>query len=512
MNGHNQPQHDEYDVVVIGSGMGGITAGALLAKVGRKVLVVERQNAAGGYAHAFKRNSYTFDPAIHVVAQGKEGQIFDALLTYLNIRDRCSLHPAGRWYTAIFPDLVFDAPVGIQAFIETVVNCFPEHEEGIRKFFQICTQLHYELHEISLEVSLKDLDKTMERFPIIRDYSRATVGDVLDECLTDIRVKALCAATWPYLGVPPSKLDFVTFSVMLLAHVEALFHCEGGFQKMVDALAYALYENGGELVVGNGAQKILIEDGRTVGVLLDNGDTIRTPVVVSNADARQTFDALVGDEHLPAPFIKRLHRMRPSISAFLVFAATSLDLTQFNAAHDVFVFHHWDHEETYRDILNGKIGGISIRLVTLEDSSLAPAGEHIAIITAPMPYDIGIPWSEVRDRYTEELLDEVDHVFPGFRDKLTFVEASTPQALERFTGNYQGATYGWELSPPYTGSKRLKHQTPVQGLFLSGHWTQPGTGCVRTLGSGVHTAQIVLAATGGNPRDTFDHPDLPPAI
>src|SRR5579884_1391225 len=426
MDGHNEPHDDTYDIVVIGSGMGGITAGALLAKVGRKVLVVERQAGAGGYAHAFTRDSYVFDPAIHVVAQGKEGQIFDSLLKYLEIRDRCTLQPAGRWYAAVFPNLTFDAPVGIQQLIDATVECLPEAEAGIRRFYQICTQLHYELHEISLEVSLKELDRIMERFPTIRDYSRATVGDVLDECLTDIRAKAICAAAWPYLGVAPSKLDFITFSVMVLAHVEALFHCEGGFQKMVDALAFALAQYGGELVLGNGVQKILIEDGRAIGVVLDSGREIRAPVVVSNADARQTFDTLVGEEHLPAQFVKRLHRMRPSISAFLLFAATKLDLHQFNAAHDTFVFHHWDHEETFRDVMNGTIGGISIRLTTLDDPSLAPPGEHVAIVTAPMPYDIGVPWSDVKDRYTEMLLDEVESVFPGFREQLTFAEASTP--------------------------------------------------------------------------------------
>jgi prolycopene isomerase len=512
MNGRNEPREDAYDVVVIGSGMGGITAGALLAKVGRKVLVVEQQAGAGGYAHAFQRGPYTFDPAIHVVAQGQDGAIFDALLRYLDVRDLVHLHRAGRWYAAVFPDLTFDAPVGIGPFIDAVVAAFPRSEAEIRSYFDVCTRLHQELHEISLELSLKEIDEVMRRCPTIFKYGRTTVGAVLEEYVSDPQIRAVCAAAWPYLGVPPSKLDFVTFSVMLLAHVEELFHCEGGFQRMVDALVTALERQGGELVLKNGARKILLEDGRVIGLELEGGQQIRAPVVVSNADARHTFDELVGNEQLPEQFVKRLHRMKPSLPAFLVFAATTLDVRQLNAAHDTFLYKHWDHEETYTDILNCVPGGISIRLTTLEDSSLAPEGEHLAVVTAPMVYDIGKPWQEEKDRYTQMLLDDVDRVFPGFRDKLTFAEASTPLAMERYTRNYQGASYGWELSPPYSGSRRLKHETPIEGLILSGHWTQPGTGCVRTLGSGVHAAQIVLKNTGGDPRATFDHPDLPPAI
>src|SRR4051812_32285565 len=104
MNGHSEPRDDTYDVIVVGSGMGGITAGALLAKTGKKVLVVERQQGTGGYAHAFKRGQYILDPAIHVVAQGYDGQIFDSLLRFLEVRDLVTLHAAGRWYNAVFPD------------------------------------------------------------------------------------------------------------------------------------------------------------------------------------------------------------------------------------------------------------------------------------------------------------------------------------------------------------------------------------------------------------------------
>jgi prolycopene isomerase len=101
-------------------------------------------------------------------------------------------------------------------------------------------------------------------------------------------------------------------------------------------------------------------------------------------------------------------------------------------------------------------------------------------------------------------------VFPGLRDSLVFREVATPLAMERFCLNRGGAAYAWENTPAQTGGKRSPHITPIEGLFLAGHWTQPGSGSLRTIVSGMHTAQLVLGFKG-LPGITLEHPDLPPS-
>jgi prolycopene isomerase len=488
---------DTYDVVVIGSGIAGVTAAALLAKSGRRVLIVEQGEGPGGYAHAFKRGPYTFDPAIHVIGQAAPGLLPDAVFRHLGVQDRLRFHLIEPFYELAFPDgYRFRAPFGIEEYIGAHAREFPNEADGFRRFFELATKVHWEAHQLPTQLGLRDLDGAVEQFPTLFKYMRATFDDALDESVSDPRLKAVASGLWPYMGSPPSRLSFVNLSQVLATHVHGVYYCEGSFQNLVDTFIFALEQNGGELLLNKRVAKIPVVDGHVTGVILDDGRRIQAPVVISNADARATFLDMVGEEHLPSSFVRRLKRLVVSMSAFVVFAATTLDLRQADAAHETFLYKHWDHEETYRDQLAGRVGGMWINVPTITDPSLAPAGEHIAIVTALVPYDIGVPWTDVRERFAEQLLDEFEPMYPGLRKSLTFMETATPLTLERYALNYHGATYGWENLPDQVASKRITHVPPVAGLYLAGHWSQPGTGSLRVLVSGIHAAQIVMGAAG----------------
>ena len=242
-----------------------------------------------------------------------------------------------------------------------------------------------------------------------------------------------------------------------------------------------------------------VEDGKVNGVALEGGRFVKAPIVVSNADALTTYEQMVGAAHLPEAFLKRLRRMEPSTSAFTVYAATSLDLS--HAAHETFIYKHWDHDRTWRDIQEGRPGGMWITVPTVVDRSLAPPGQHIAIMTALAPFDIGKPWESERERFQDKILDEFDVLYPGLKRSLTHVENATPLTFQQGSLNQKGAIYGWANVPNQTASKRLHHEAPVAGLFLSGHWTQPGTGSIRCLVSGVHTAMMAIKHAGQEPPE-----------
>jgi prolycopene isomerase len=496
MRFHRESRDERYDAVVIGAGLGGLSAAATLAHAGRKTLVVERHDRPGGYAHAFKRKRYQFDSAVHLIGGGDGGAV-DRALRSLDVRDRCELIRVDPFYSAVFPGFRLDAPLGRDPFLETHVRAFPSEKQGIESFLDICLTIRAETERVP---SLGGVGAVLERareFPTLVRYHRATLARVLEDHVAEPRARAVLATLWPYLGLPPSRLSFHYFAMMLASYLEeGAWYCRQTFQRLAEAFVYALERDGGELLLKSTVRRVRVEQGRVAGVVLENGQWIDAPLVVSGADALQTFDELVGDQHLPEGFRASVSRLEPSLSAFVVYGATALDLRAAGAEHEMFLYRTWDHELDWTAAQRGKLLRIGLTVPTLADPSLAPRGEHVFTITVLLPYALTSSWADEKQRYTEHLLDLADESFPGLRDRLRFAEGATPRTFERYTRNTAGAMYGWNPSPEQTGPLRLSPTTPIPGLHLAGHWTQPGPGAYGAIASGQQTAQSILGLRG----------------
>src|SRR3954454_4787692 len=200
------PSREAYDVVVIGSGLGGLSAAAFLANTGKLPLVVERLDHPGGYAAGFQRGAYHFDPAVHMVGVG-EDMMLARILKFLGVGELCAFENTGAIYDAYFPGAKVRGGVGREAYAEGLAAPLGITDvSGIHAFLDLCRTMHEETHALPPALSLKELEAAVERFPTLFKYRAATLQQVLDECIADERLKAAVGALWPIFGLPPSQL------------------------------------------------------------------------------------------------------------------------------------------------------------------------------------------------------------------------------------------------------------------------------------------------------------------
>jgi len=494
---HAEARRDRYDAIVVGSGIGGLTTAALLARAGQEVLVVERHDRVGGYGHSFRRGRYLFDSAVHIVGGCEPvayegGGLVHQLLETLEVRDRVEFARVNPCYEAVYPGLSLRVPGDLEGFVDAHAEEFPSEEKGLRQLVQECLNIRQETRRAADTPHAFDVSQIASRFPTLLRYRRATLAHVLEEHIESPRLRSLLGTLWPYLGLPPSRVSFVYFATMLMSYVaDGAYYCRGSFQRFADALAVAVRERGGEVLLRSPVRRILVEAGRATGVVLENGQRIEAPRVISNADVLQTVRELVGSDAFPPGYLANLARMRPSLSAFVAYLATDLPLDRDTTSHETFYYPSWDHEEAHATSERGSPSWVSVTAPSLSDPSLAPPGEQLLLLTALVRHDAA-DWRSCKQATTEALVETASRWVGGLASHIRFCEGASPRTLERYTRNTQGALYGWELSPRNVGPGRPGSQTPIPGLHLVGHWTQPGGGVYGVVMSGVQTARTIL--------------------
>lgn len=504
-DGAGGAREDAYDVVVVGGGIGGLTAGALLAKSGTKVLVAEAEPQPGGYASALVRGPYTFDQADHLIwgcePSGPFGPgVVDAVLRHLGVSDRCEfLRMDDPVYAVRLPGVDLPVPSGREAFLEAHLRLFPRDAAGLRRVVATAAEVYRESRQFPLKAGLGDLAGASWRFPTLFRHRGSTLKEVVDAELSDPRLRSAYTALWSWIGQPPSRASFLMWSVLMTGYVEdGAFVCRGGFQALADALAAGLTQAGGELLLGVPVTSIHVEHGRVHGVELATGQRVRTPLVISTGDARDTFERLVGVDHLSPRFVHRLRHSDLSLSVFVLYAATDLDVAGLGAYRDVNLSLDWDPERTYQRALAGEVTNLSILVPTLADPTLAPPGEHLVILKTVAADQPGLGEQDDTGR-AEQMLQVCETVLPDLRRHLTYLDHVDPHARLPSPLHHMGAIYGWSGSPRDTGPRRLPPHTPIRGLLLAGQWTQPGPGICTVMQSGIGAARLALGVATSAP-------------
>jgi len=486
-----------YDVIVVGAGIGGLTAGAILAKEGKQVLVVEQEGQPGGFAREFRYGPYRINPALHVIMGcnpvGLYGQgVIDAILNHLGVQDQCEFVSIDPFYRIQLPDIQIDIPTGREAYLEAHLRHFPKEEKGLRELVNLCSKTFQEFMQFPVALRWQDWVSMPFRYPNLFRYANATVGTVINKCLSDPKLKSIYAILYPYLALPPSRLSFQLWAVMMTSYIEqGAFHCMGGFQNLINALAAGITKHGGELILETPVRQIQAADGHVRGIVLENGQKINAPVVISNINARTTFQNLLEKEQVPLSYLRKLRKLETSCSVLGLYLATDLDIHSLELPK-VTLISSWDLEAAFEASKQKQVESMAVHIPTVVDSSLAPGNEHIVVLQAFVPTEAADLTPTTKTRFAKSMLVKAESVLPELRKHITFMAGSSEGDQQEYPLHRLDSIYGWANCNNQSGPRRLSQKTPISGLYLTGHWTQPGSGIWTVVLSGIVTARYVL--------------------
>ena len=494
-----------YDAVIIGAGMGGLSCGTFLAQQGLRVLICEQSSKPGGYCVNFKRNGFTFAPAVHYLNEfGLDGQMQEAFHT-LGLPSEiefCLQDPQRRIIT---PDFHLTLSTDIDQFEKDLISLFPKERLSInayigewKRFVKSIEGLPLKsLEVISLKERFQLLHKVLKAPQLLR-YRGKTDQEVFDSLFKDPLLKYLLS-----FGARKGSSILHCASPIIWAIKGNFYYIKGKGVEALPQLFLKQYEMyGGEIFLNTLVEKIVIEKGRARGVQIEGGQEIRCRYVISNGDGYATFHSLIGTQRLPDRFVKKLQKKEVSAPIYTLYLGVDLDLQQmgFDGAlihyYPVINNNPWEEKKIKGfDIEKEKM---AIRMDSIKNPMLAPRGTHTVAIAAFTPYELFIEGANTSPHYTKvkeeighKIIEVTERVIPGLSSHIMVRDASTPVTYERETLNTRGATMGWYLSAQEF-SKIRSQKTPIAHLYQAGHWTFPGGGIPMVILSGINAAKLVL--------------------
>lgn len=479
-----------YDAVIIGSGISGLTTGALLSSLGWKVCVLEQHYTAGGYTHSYDRNGYEWDVGVHYIGdvgtKTRSRMMFDFIT-----EGKLDWAPMDEEYDRFYiGNKVFNARAGKEPFVDNLLSMFPGEKAAIEAYMELLKQVGKGLNIYSFAKLLKPWQRVLA-WPYLKLKTPAllfrTTYDVLSELTDNQDLIAVLCGQWGDMGLPPKRSAFMVHAMIARHYLYGGFYPVGGSWKIADDIIPQIQRTGGEVFTYALVKKILLQDKRVTGVEMADGHTIRCQRVISTAGADNTFNHLLPKEAVNrAGYHRLMNQVEPSMGHLGIYiglkhTAGELDLPKTN----FWIYPGNDYDAVVEDFLENPEAPFPVVYISFPSAkdpdylNRRPGTATIEIV-APAPFEWfsrwqGTTWGKRGEDYEnfkaelgERLMQHLYDKLPQLVGKVDYYEVSTPLSTDHFCAYRHGELYGLNHDPIRLQQKWLGPRTRFKGLWLSG--------------------------------------------
>lgn len=486
----------EYDAIVIGAGLGGLTSASRLAVLGKKVLVIEKHLVQGGYATNFKRKGYNFDVSLHGVGGLEGGGNLHKILSGCKIIDKIKPLKSDIAYTINHNNEYIEIPNDIDNYKKLLINRFKGNSKDIETLFVEIERFKNGFERFILNNDpLKKIHKDVLLFI---KWSSASTYEIVKSYVNNEEFIRLFTALWSYYGLPPKKLVAMYYFIPWISyHMGGKYYIEGGSQRLSDSFVETIKEYGGDVLLNSKVDKIICENGYVQGVKLENGDTYKCKYLISNANPIDTIKMMpLGS--LKMKEVKKILHNKIGCSLSQLYIGLDCNPRELNIHKDeVFFFNGDSHEQDYERALSSDYENSGFLLTNYNsmDSTLNIDRKGVITMTYIDNYEF---WSDNKETYNsqkkysiDKMIERLEKYYKGISEHIVVAELGTPKTMERYTNNPKGAVYGYAQYINQSGKHRLKKYCSIKNLSFVGAWTNPGGGYEGVISGGMVEANRI---------------------
>ena len=489
------PPEGDYDAIVIGSGMSGLTCAALMAREGLRALVLERHYTAGGFTHVFRRGDYEWDVGIHYIGEvHRPESLLSAIFRHLT-DGKLEWADMGEVYDRIvFGEERYELHAGADAFRGHLRERFPStpDQRAIDRYVELIRETARSYRSYAMEKALPAPVSLLAGGLLRRRFLRLggrTTREALDGLTDNMKLKGVLTGQYGDYGLPPGQSAFGMHALLACHYMRGAAFPVGGSSRIAETVAAVIDSAGGSILTKAEVERIVIEGSTAVGVKMADGRELRAPLVISSAGVANTFGRLIAaDDRDRLGLAGMQDRVDPSwahVGLYLGFRQTADELGLRKANYWIYPEGGFDHDANVRAYLNDPETEFPVVYISFPSAkdpdwqNRYPGRATIDVITLA-PYEWFTRWEETRWhrrgqdyetfklRLTDRLLDVLYRYEPQLRGKLDHCEMSTPLSTRHFVNYSRGEIYGLEHSPHRFAQRFLRPKTSVRRLWLTG--------------------------------------------